>query len=231
MSSTLQLEANRQNAQLSTGPVTEEGKQRSSQNATRHGFTGQSLVITDAEKEAYEAHVQAFQTEYSPDGHIETNLVQQLADLHWSIHQIFVQQANLTSLLNAITVQLAPANDPLATANALTPHYKSLNTLGIYDQRRRRAAKAVEDRLLTLQKEKSEANAANLDLAAKAYQHFKAKGETWDPAEYGFVYSLADIEDHLVGQSLGQTLGQGAKKPQSITAWIAEHEASMAKLR
>jgi hypothetical protein len=204
MSSTLQLEANRQNAQLSTGPVTEEGKQRSSQNATRHGFTGQSLVVTDQEKEAYEAHVKAFYAAYPPAGQIETNLVQQLADLHWSIHQIYVQQANLISLINAITVQLAPANDPLATANALTPHYKSLNTLGIYDQRRRRAAKAVEDCLTTLRKEKSEAEAKQLALAAKAYQHFKAKGETWNPADFGFVCSLSDVEAYLLDQSFGK---------------------------
>jgi hypothetical protein len=116
MSTPQQIEANRQNAQLSTGPKTDEGKQRSSQNATRHGFTGQTLIITDAEKEAYEAHVQGFYAEYSPACHVETNLVQQLADLHWSIQQIFVQQCNLISLMNAISVQLAPAGDPVAAA-------------------------------------------------------------------------------------------------------------------
>jgi hypothetical protein len=220
MSSTLQLEANRQNTQLSTGPVTEEGKRRSSQNAVRHGFTGQSLVITDAEKEAYEAHVKAFQTEYAPDGHIESNLVQQLADLHWSIHQIFVQQANLTSLINAITVQLAGANDPLATANALTPHYKSLNTLGIYDQRRRRAAKAVEDRLAAIQQEKSDAATAHLAEAAQVYRYFKSVGKTWDPAENGFVCSVAEVEAYLLRQ-----------KPQTTEEWMAENDAIAAKLR
>jgi hypothetical protein len=220
MSTNPQLAANRQNAQLSTGPTTEEGKQRSSQNAVRHGFTGQSLVITEAEKEAYEAHVKAFYAEYSPDGQIETNLVQQLADLHWSIHQIFVQQANLTSLINAITVQLAPANDPLATANALTPHYKSLNTLGIYDQRRRRAAKAVEDRLAAIQSEKSEAASSQLAQAAQVYRYFKSVGKTWDPAESGFDCSVAEIDAYLLRQ-----------KPQSIGEWIAENEAIMAKLR
>ena len=37
------LRANRLNAQKSTGPRTEEGKQRASLNATRHGLTAQVL--------------------------------------------------------------------------------------------------------------------------------------------------------------------------------------------
>jgi hypothetical protein len=201
MSTPQQIEANRQNAQLSTGPRTDEGKQRSSQNATRHGFTGQTLIITDAEKEAYEAHVQGFYAEYSPACHVETNLVQQLADLHWSIQQIFVQQCNLISLMNAISVQLAPAGDPIAAANALTAHVKSLSTLNLYEQRRRRAAADVEERLKLLRKEKLEAERKDLTDAALHYKLFKAKGQPWVPADSGFVCSLDDVEAFLEAQA------------------------------
>ena len=44
MTSAAQLEANRRNAQHSTGPRTSAGKSRSSQNAVKHGFTGRLLV-------------------------------------------------------------------------------------------------------------------------------------------------------------------------------------------
>jgi len=44
MSSAAQLQANRRNAQQSTGPKTGAGKARSSQNAVKHGFTGRLLV-------------------------------------------------------------------------------------------------------------------------------------------------------------------------------------------
>ena len=44
MTPAMQLEANRRNAQQSTGPKTGAGKARSSQNAVKHGFTGRLLV-------------------------------------------------------------------------------------------------------------------------------------------------------------------------------------------
>ncbi len=44
MTTAAQLDANRRNAQHSTGPRTAAGKSRSSQNAVKHGFTGRLLV-------------------------------------------------------------------------------------------------------------------------------------------------------------------------------------------
>jgi hypothetical protein len=44
MSSFRQIEANRRNARLSTGPVTEESKRRSQQNALRHGLTAETVI-------------------------------------------------------------------------------------------------------------------------------------------------------------------------------------------
>ena len=45
MSSEARQTANAANARLSTGPSTEEGKARSSQNARTHGLTAARLVI------------------------------------------------------------------------------------------------------------------------------------------------------------------------------------------
>ena len=51
MLSEKQLEANRRNAQKSTGPKTTEGKSNSSRNNLRHGLTGQISLLPTEDRE------------------------------------------------------------------------------------------------------------------------------------------------------------------------------------
>ena len=60
-------------------------------------------------------------------------LVQQLADSHCSVHQAFVLQTNAIALINAITLKMEPENDPIATAAAVAPITRQLNTYSIYE--------------------------------------------------------------------------------------------------
>jgi hypothetical protein len=55
MLSDKQLEANRRNAQKSTGPRTTEGKSNSSRNNLRHGLTGQLSLLPTEDREAHDA--------------------------------------------------------------------------------------------------------------------------------------------------------------------------------
>src|SRR6202163_4084832 len=122
MSTNAQIKANQQNAKLSTGPITPAGLERSSKNSTKHGFTGQTLIVSPQEKESYDAHVAAYMAAHNPVDHHHKQLVQQFADANWSLHQIFVQQTNTMVLMNAIMAQMAEAgSDPLETAAAIAP--------------------------------------------------------------------------------------------------------------
>ncbi len=49
------IEANRRNARKSTGPTTEEGKQRSRCNAVRHGLTAETVIGALEDAEDYKA--------------------------------------------------------------------------------------------------------------------------------------------------------------------------------
>ena len=50
MASTKRNEANRRNAQKSTGPKTAEGKAITSQNAIRHGLLATEILLPDEDK-------------------------------------------------------------------------------------------------------------------------------------------------------------------------------------
>jgi hypothetical protein len=64
MSSLRQIEANRHNARLSTGPVTEDGKRKSRQNAVRHGLTAETVIDALEDAEDYAAFEMAVTADY-----------------------------------------------------------------------------------------------------------------------------------------------------------------------
>ncbi len=85
---TARLQANRLNAQLSTGPITPAGRSISSLNAVKTGLTGRTLVLPSDDAAAYQQHLAAYQNEYRPVGLREAELVQSLADTRWRLNRI-----------------------------------------------------------------------------------------------------------------------------------------------
>jgi len=87
MSSLRQIEANRRNARLSTGPVTDEGKRRSRQNAVRHGLTAETVITSLEDAEDYAAFEMAITAEYDAESAVERELVLRLASLLWRLRR------------------------------------------------------------------------------------------------------------------------------------------------
>lgn len=72
MATERQIEANRRNATLSTGPKTEEGKAASRANATRHGLASESTEVELGLSEAFEARRKDWAAHYRPTGPLES---------------------------------------------------------------------------------------------------------------------------------------------------------------
>ena len=87
MTSLKQIEANRRNAQKSTGPATAEGKQRSRCNALRHGLTAETVIGVLESREDYNAFEEAIIAEYDPKSVIERELVARLVSLLWRLRR------------------------------------------------------------------------------------------------------------------------------------------------
>jgi hypothetical protein len=95
MSSFRQIEANRRNARLSTGPVTEEGKRRSRQNALRHGLTAETVIDALEYVEDYAAFEMAVTADYDAQSAVERELVLRLASLLWRLRRATTIESGL----------------------------------------------------------------------------------------------------------------------------------------
>ena len=113
---------NRANSQHSTGPRTEAGKKRSSQNALRHGLTARTAVLASEDQEAYESHHRQFENEYQPATPTESHLVQQLADTAWRLNRIPLLEADI---LNR-ALRCSPAREQGDSPESLAPNPQSL---------------------------------------------------------------------------------------------------------
>jgi hypothetical protein len=95
MTSFRQIQANRRNTQLSTGPVTEEGKRRSRQNAVRHGLTAETVIDALEDAEDYAAFEMAVTADYDAQSAVERELVPRLASLLWRLRRATAIESGL----------------------------------------------------------------------------------------------------------------------------------------
>ncbi len=99
-----QLAANRANAQQSTGPKTDAGKDRVARNALKHGLRSNQLVVADGEREEFETLRDGLQATVMPNDPIEWVLFNEVVRASWNLRRIDKLEAEL----------FADSTDPLA---------------------------------------------------------------------------------------------------------------------
>src|ERR1700722_14799778 len=193
---------NKANAQKSTGPRTEAGKQRSSLNAWRHGLTGQTVVLPSEDQSAYQRHSQSFLDEYRRKGANETQLVQSLLDTAWQVNRAAAVETNLftlgiTEMEDRVRANHPAAETALAMALAYREHNRAFANIGIARQRLSRQYERTLAQLRQIQAERRANEERQLHQATKILKKHNDENLPYQPADDGFVFSTAEIETHL----------------------------------
>ncbi|MBV8553816.1 MAG: hypothetical protein JOY54_21150 [Acidobacteriaceae bacterium] len=203
MSSKAQVAANRANAQLSTGPKSEEGKAKSSLNAVKTGLTGRTVLLPTDDASAYEAHIARFFKEWDPATDAERALVQSLADTEWRLLRIPSLEAGIYALGRLEFAdkfaheEEQAVRKSLIEAQVFLTYRRDLNNLSIQESRLRRQRENDTAELKELQEQRRREHDRQLRQAVALYKEFKGNGSMLDPEEFGFEFSIEEIEESV----------------------------------
>jgi hypothetical protein len=76
-----------------TGPRTEQGKQRASRNATKHGVLSKVVVLKGESRDEYEKLLTGLRETLQPEGTLEELLVEKLAALAWRHRRLLLAES------------------------------------------------------------------------------------------------------------------------------------------
>ena len=200
-----QLNANRANAQKSTGPVTEAGRTRSSLNAVKTGLTGATVLLPTDDAKAYQAHLDRHFKQYEPATDEERELVQMIADSKWRILRIPGLEASLYAVARLRMADVHPEiTDPAVRESIIDgeiqlTYRRDLSNLALQERRLRNQHKSDLEKLQALQDERSSKTQrqklqTRMMHAIRLMRHFSEFPGVFDPAANGFEFSLDEIE-------------------------------------
>jgi hypothetical protein len=101
MTSAAQVEANRANAQKSTGPRTAQGKAVAAQNAVKHGLLAKEVVVKGEDPAEFECYREQMLAELAPAGQMESMLAHRIVGLSWRLRRAERLQAAAFDKLEA----------------------------------------------------------------------------------------------------------------------------------
>jgi hypothetical protein len=80
----------RANGARSRGPVTPEGKKRSSQNAITHGLFAEALILHNESEEGFQALLDKHLVKYGPLDGVELDLIEDVVAARWRMRRALV---------------------------------------------------------------------------------------------------------------------------------------------
>jgi hypothetical protein len=206
MSSTLnvvQMEANRRNAQRSTGPTSEAGKKRSSLNALRHGLTARVVVLPSEDLDAYRKFSDEFLVSLAPEAFAERQCAQTIIDTQWRLNRVRSLEDGMLALGHfGKESQIDPGHPEihaaLTSAAVFREHSQAFVNLSMHEERLYRILKDASKSLEDMKAKRIAARQTDLDAAVALSNLNKMLGEPNEPASVGttagFVFKPEEIE-------------------------------------
>jgi hypothetical protein len=224
MVSEKQLEANRRNAQKSTGPKTAEGKSNSSRNNLRHGLTGHISLLPTEDREAHDAFCHELIDGFTPETPMERQLAQSIAEDSWRLNRACAIENNMFALghqQERREVQIA-----LADARTFQTQAASFNLLSLYEQRINRNLQRNMKLLQELQAGRKAQHDQALEEAKLLAQLNLMNGLAYEPERNGFIFSALEI-NHAIDRDNRLKAAKLAAMP--LAKHPATHQNRVAK--
>jgi hypothetical protein len=178
-----QLNARRENAKHSTGPTTDAGKKRSSLNAVRHGLTGQIVVQTPEDQQAFTKHCDGIRKDLNPEGALETNLAQAIAEDYWRLNRVRALENGIFALGQTEQPPQDSENPELdaalAPARTWMAHAHELHLLALCESR---ISRSVEKNIARLRALQGERKYAPVEAQLEHFLTARLEGGNDDPA-------------------------------------------------
>ncbi len=171
----------------STGPKTPEGKRVCRLNAWRHGLTGQILVLTPDEQQAYDNHTRIVLEALAPANDYERLLAQFISDDRWRLNRARAIESGLFALgmqSGEEDTGHPQVDEAFAQVRTWIQDARNLNLLTIYEQRIQRLVDKNTVQLKALQAERKDQAREAMRQAKLLYQLAEAEGKPYQPEAY-----------------------------------------------
>ena len=213
----------------SPAPWAPKPRDRRALSAYRHGLTGQIQLFTDADRAAYQKHCQGYHESLGPRGHVETDLVQAIADDRWRLKNAASLESGIfadgITQPDEVTSGNAEVDTALAQARVWISKGGNLQLLGLYESRIQRRFERNMAELRTLQADRKAAIEQVLEEVDLLCQLAESRGEDYEPSQFTslarFDFSGADISRLLLRmRNLREARKQfqSTRKPSKIAA-------------
>jgi hypothetical protein len=201
------LLANRRNGALSHGPVTAEGRRRSSLNGYRNGLNGQIVCSTPEELAAFKSFCSEIQSELAPVGAIERFYAKSIAENMYRLEKARSLDMGMFANGHRDHVDEMQSGHPeadtaLAASRTFLEQADAFKLLSGYESKILRALEKHQAQLKTLQTERKAAHEKAVEQATQFVELAEAMEETYEPGEDftpasaygGFAFSQAEID-------------------------------------